>query len=155
MNALEDYSLERIAAEIDAASARIDTLLGVRPESFAYPCGQSFVGRGERRTSYAPLVARRFVAGRGYMSESSNDPRGCDFAHLDAYLIDGLDAGQLVGIVDQAGDNRWVVLVGHDVGEGGHQTVPVESLEALCRRLVGPDVWVAPVAEIAKRLKGI
>lgn len=155
MNALEDYSLERIAAEIDNASARIHGLLGVRPESFAYPCGQSFVGRGEGRISYVPLVARRFIAGRGYKSETSNDPRGCDFAHLDAFLIDGLDAQALVGLVDEAGDGRWVILAGHDVGESGHQTVPVESLEALCHRLVASDEWVAPVAEIAKRLKGL
>ncbi len=155
MNELEDYSLERIAAEIDNASARIHGLLGVRPESFAYPCGQSFVGRGEGRISYVPLVARRFIAGRGYKSETSNDPRGCDFAHLDAFLIDGLDAQALVGLVDEAGDGRWVILAGHDVGESGHQTVPVESLEALCHRLVASDEWVAPVAEIAKRLKGL
>lgn len=50
-NALEDYSLPRIEAEIDEASGRIERLLGVRAETFAYPCGQSSVGRGEGRTS--------------------------------------------------------------------------------------------------------
>ncbi len=154
-NALEDYSLERIEAEIDDASGRIEQLLGVRPESFAYPCGQSFVGRGERRTSYVPLVARRFAAARGYGSETANDPRRCDPAHLEAFTIDGLDAGALVGLLDEAATTgRWVIMAGHDVGESGEQTVLVDSLKALCHRAAQPDVWVAPLLEVAKYLRG-
>ncbi len=153
-NALEDYSLERMEAEIDQASERIDQLLGVRPESFAYPCGQSFVGRGEDRTSYVPLVARRFAAARGYGSETSNDPRRCDLAHLDAFTIDGRGARELVGLVDHAAaTGRWVIMAAHDVGEGGEQTVLVDALEALCQRAARPDVWVAPVAEVANYLR--
>jgi peptidoglycan-N-acetylglucosamine deacetylase len=154
-NALEEYSLERIKAEIDRASEGIEALIGVRPESFAYPCGHSFVGRGEERRSYVPLVARRFVAGRGYGSETSNDPDRCDFAHLDAFTVDGLDPEELVGRVDDAGaTGRWVIMAGHDVGEEGEQTVLVDALEALCRRVAQPDVWAAPVAEVAKFLRG-
>ncbi len=152
-NGLEEYSLERMEAEIDEASVRIERLLGVRPESFAYPCGQSFVGRGERRTSYVPLVARRFTAARGYGSETSNHPHRCDFAHLEAFTIDGRDARDLVGLVDQAASGRWVIMAAHDVGEGGEQTVLVDALEALCRRVAQPDVWVAPVAEVANYLR--
>jgi peptidoglycan/xylan/chitin deacetylase (PgdA/CDA1 family) len=153
-NALEDYSLERMEAEIDRASYRIETLLGVRTETFAYPCGQSFVGRGEGRTSFVPLVARRFVAGRGYGSETSNDPGRCDLAHLDAFTIDGLDAAQLVDMVDAGtAAGRWVVMASHDVGEGGEQTVLVDALQALCRRASQGDVWVAPVVEVAKHLR--
>jgi peptidoglycan-N-acetylglucosamine deacetylase len=153
-NALEDYSLDRMEAEIDEASGRIERLLGVRPESFAYPCGQSFVGRGEGRTSYVPLVARRFVAARGYGSETANDPYRCDYAHLEAFTADGLDAEGLVGLVDQAGaTGRWVIMVGHDVGERGEQTVLIPSLEALCHRAAQADVWVAPLAEVARYLR--
>ena len=154
-NALEDYTLERIEAEIDRASRRIEGLLGVRPETFAYPCGQSFVGRGEGRRSYVPVVARRFVAARGYASETSNDPSRCDFAHLEAFTMDGLDDGALVRLADDAGaDGRWVILAGHDVGEGGELTVLVAALEALCRRANEADVWVAPVAEVAIHFGG-
>ena len=153
-NALEAYSLEGVAAEIDEASSRIDRLLGLRPESFAYPCGQSFVGRGEARTSYVPVVARRFAAARGYGSETSNDPQRCDLAHLAAFTIDGLDARELVGLIDQGGATaRWVVMAGHDVGERREQTVLHDSLEAVCRRAAEADVWVAPVAEIARYLR--
>ena len=100
------------------------------------------------------MVTRRFLAARGYGSETSNDPRRCDFAHLDAFTIDGLDAGELVGLVDNAGaTGRWVIMAGHDVGEGGEQTVLVDSLEALCHRIAQADVWVAPVAAVAKHLR--
>ena len=153
-NALEDYSLEHMDAEIDAASGCIERLLGTRPESFAYPCGQSFVGRGEGRTSYVPLVARRFAAARGYGSETANDPCRCDLAHLEAFTIDGLDAGEVVDLVGQPGaSGRWVIMVGHDVGEGGEQTVLIDALEALCQRVGQADVWVAPVAEVARYLR--
>jgi peptidoglycan-N-acetylglucosamine deacetylase len=153
-NALEDYSLQGMEAEIDEASGRLEQLLGLRPESFAYPCGQSFVGRGESRTSYAPLVARRFVAARGYGSETANDPQRCDFAHLEAFTIDGRAAEELVDLVDQAAaTGRWVIMVGHDVGKRGEQTVLTDSLEALCHRVAQADVWVAPVAEVANYLR--
>ncbi len=153
-NALEDYSLEAMEAEIAEASDHIERLLGVRPESFAYPCGQSFVGRGEGRTSYVPLVARRFGAARGYGGETANDPDRCDFAHLEAFAIDGLDAGELVGLVDQpSAAGRWVIMAGHDVGERGERTVLIDSMEALFQRVVQDDVWVAPVAEVAKHLR--
>ena len=44
-------------------------------------------------------------------------------------------------------------MAGHDVGEGGEQTVLIDSLEALCHRIAQPDVWAAPVAAGAKHLR--
>lgn len=73
-NALEDYSLKMMAAQLDGANAEIESLLGVKPRTFAYPCGQKFVGRGLDVRSYVPLVADRFLAGRRYLDESANDP---------------------------------------------------------------------------------
>src|SRR5271167_303221 len=43
-NALEDYSLQMMAAQLDEANSEIQRLLGVKPRTFAYPCGQKFVG---------------------------------------------------------------------------------------------------------------
>jgi hypothetical protein len=141
---------------VDAATALIQDLVGVRPRTFAYPCGQAFTGRGRYRQSYVPVIAERFLAGRGYGGEVGNAPDRCDLAHLDAYTIDGLDAGQLWSLVS-AGMARgeWVILAGHDVGEAGRQTVCACELDAFCRRLVADDrVWVAPVAEVAERVAG-
>jgi hypothetical protein len=64
------------------ANARLRDLLGVTPEVFAYPCGQTFVGRGLDARSYVPLVAAAFVAGRGWLGEAPNDPQRCDLAQV-------------------------------------------------------------------------
>lgn len=151
-NALEDMAMPDIAADIDAASRTIEDLLGVAPRTFAYPCGQAFIGRARRRRSYVPLVADRFVAGRGYASETGNLPDLCDLAHLEAYVIDGLDSGALKSLVD-TGMTRgeWVILAGHDIGRQGRQTVLSGELDRFCRRLVRDDrIWVAPVVEVAE-----
>lgn len=154
-NALEDKTMRDIATDIDAASQAIQDLLGVQPKTFAYPCGQSFIGRRRQRRSYVPLVAERFVAGRGYASETGNLPERCDLAHLEAYVIDGLDAGALQSLVD-AGMIRgeWVIMVGHDIGQRGSQTVPVGELDRFCRRVSHDDrVWIAPVLQVAERIR--
>lgn len=153
-NALENYTLERIEAEMDRASGRIESLTGVRPRTFAYPCGQSFVGRGEGRLSYTPSVARRFVAARGFHNQVANDPEHCDLLHLDAFSIDAMAPDEVVDLVDGDGaTGRWVIVGGHEVGRGGELTVRVDALEALCRRATAGDVWVAPVAEVAEHLQ--
>jgi peptidoglycan/xylan/chitin deacetylase (PgdA/CDA1 family) len=153
-NALEDKTPRDIAADVDAATALIQELVGVEPRTFAYPCGQSFTGRGQHRQSYVPIIAERFLAGRGYGSEVGNLPERCDLAYLDAYTVDGLDAAELRSLVT-AGMRRgeWVIMAGHDIGRDGPQTVSTRELDALCRSLAGDDrVWVAPVAEVAERL---
>jgi peptidoglycan-N-acetylglucosamine deacetylase len=156
-NALEDKTLCDIATDIDAASQVIQDLLGVQPKTFAYPCGQSFIGRASQRRSYVPLVAERFVAGRGYASETGNLLDRCDLAHLEAYVIDGLDAGALQSRVD-AGMIRgeWVIMVGHDIGQRGPQTVPIRELDRFCRRVSQDDrIWIAPVLQVAERVRSI
>ena len=45
--ALEDYTLAQMAAELDEANAWIERLLGIRAATFAYPCGQKYVDRGQ------------------------------------------------------------------------------------------------------------
>lgn len=151
-NALEDKTLADIAAEIDDAGAAIGDLLGLPARTFAYPCGQAFIGRGNRRRSYVPLVAERFIAGRGYASPTGNQPARCDLACLNAYAIDGVGADGLWAMVD-TGITRgeWVVMAGHDIGRHGDQTVDSGDLDRFCRRLTRDDrVWVAPVAEVAE-----
>ena len=44
--ALEDYTLARLDAELEQAGVEIKRITGVLPTTFAYPCGQTFVGRG-------------------------------------------------------------------------------------------------------------
>jgi peptidoglycan/xylan/chitin deacetylase (PgdA/CDA1 family) len=152
---LEDYTPKRIALDIRRADREIRSLLGVRPTTFAYPCGHSSVGRGRRKASFVPLIAKRFVAGRGYLSETANDPVRCDLAELDAYKVDDLARAELVELVDGESDRaRWTVIVAHDVGEGGEFCLAPDALTSLCQHVTrSKRTWVAPVAEVASQIR--
>lgn len=149
--ALEDYTLEQMGDELDEASAVIEGLLGVRATTFAYTCGQTFVGRGVRTRSYVPVVAERFIVGRGAYDEAANDPAYCDLAQATGIELDGLDFEQAKPFVEQAAkEGRWLIFFGHDVGKPGRQTVPASTLEALCRYANDPSnqLWIDTVDAI-------
>ena len=151
--ALEDCTLEQMTAELDQANAEIETLLGVRPVTFAYPCGQKFVGRGVGVKSYVPAVASQFLAGRGWRDEMPNDPAFCDLAQLLGIDSDGLTWEQLKALIEQAKERHcWLVLGGHDIGEGGRQTTRIDTLRAFCEYAQDPKngVWVDTVVNIGR-----
>jgi peptidoglycan-N-acetylglucosamine deacetylase len=60
--------------ELIRALEALERFAGRRPRSFAYPCGQRFVGRGKAIQSYVPLVAEHFLVGRRFLDEIPNDP---------------------------------------------------------------------------------
>ena len=151
--ALEDCTLEQMAAELDQANVEIEGLLGVRPVTFAYPCGQKFVGRGVEVKSYVPVVASRFLAGRGWRDEMANDPAFCDLAQLLGLDLDGLTWEQLKALIDQARERHgWLVLGGHEIGQGGRQTTRMDTLRSFCEYAQDPKngVWVDTVANIGR-----
>lgn len=152
-NALEDFDLDRMAREIDDASLAIEKMLAVKPMSFAYPCCQTFVGRGRAVKSYVPLVAKRFLTGRLGLNEAANDPAICDLAQLLAQGSDGATFDELKVLIDQAAsDGRWLILCGHEIGDGGYQTTPSKTLEAICRYANDPanGLWMDTVGRIGK-----
>jgi len=155
-NALEDYSLEKIAGEINQANELIHNRLGVQVRSFAYPCGQTFVGRGRELKSYIPLVAEKFLCGRGWLGEDSNDPWICDLSQLQGMESDGKSFEELKGLVDKAAQTgKWLILAGHEMDDSGFQTTRLSSLELLCRYVLDPanGIWTAPVGQIADYIK--
>ena len=112
----ETYTLERLKHETIQANEAVETFTGRRPTSFAYPCGQRFVGRGKATRSYVPLVAEHFLVGRGFLDEGPNDPLRCDMAQVNGVAADGRDFKQLEEAIDSAlEEGRWRVLVAHDV----------------------------------------
>lgn len=155
-NALEDFTLARMEADIDRATERFRRQLGVTPVSFAYPCGQKFIGRGESTQSYVPLVARRFLTGRGFLDESANDPELCDLASLMGNDFDGWRFDQMRAFIETAAkENRWIIFAGHEIGAPGRQTVIAEELERLCRYLLDPanGLWTGAVATVARHVQ--
>ena len=151
-NPLEHFTLDRIEQDLLAANRAIEELLDVTPLTYAYPCGQTFVGRGVDQHSYVPVVARHFVAGRRAFDETHNSPVYCDLAMLTSMDADCADFGHLLKLVQAAlDDGGWLVLMCHDVGESGRQVTRADALDELCRFATDPagGLWVGTVATIA------
>lgn len=156
--ALEDYTLDRIAKEMDEESQLIFDRLKVKPISFAYPCGQKYVGRGEKTQSYVPVVAKKFLTGRGWLCEDSNDPWFCDFAQLMGMESDGKSFDELRILVEKAAaEGKWLILAGHEINNEGNQTTLVSSLEKLCQYAQNPDngIWIDTVGSVAKYIQQV
>ncbi len=150
-NALEDYTLDRMAAEIDGANDVIVKALGVKPKTFGYPCDQSSVGRGADSKSYVPLVAARFTTGRGWTGEASNDPAFCDLFQLVVTGSDERSFAALKALVEEAAaQGRWLILCGHEIAAEGVQTTRTDALEALCAYLADPKngIWTDTVSRV-------
>ena len=124
------------------------------PVTFAYPCGQKFVGRGAGVQSDVPVVSELFLAGRGWLDEGPNDPAATDLAQLYGYPMDDVEFEALKPVVDDAiARGQWLVLAGHDIGAGpGHQVTRVAMLRPLLRYASDPSrgVWVDTVANVAR-----
>ena len=156
-NAIEDYTLDRMDAELAQASAIIEDKLGVTPKTFAYPCGGTFLGRGETAASYIPLVAKRFLAGRGYWEPYPNAPGICDLAHLLGCSFDALSFDQVKALIDRTiQENGWLVLVGHDIRAKDWQGVDPVVLNEICQYLKSKEeVWIGTIASIADYVHGV
>jgi hypothetical protein len=149
-NALEEYTLERMEDELDGAQSALNAMFGSAPRSFAYPCGETFVGRGESCASFVPLVAKRFVVGRGAKGEDHNDPAYCDLAQVLSMRMDGCGLEWLENRVEHcARDGGWLILTAHEIdGHGGHGIDP-ETLRAFCSNLAKrDDVWSDTVGAV-------
>jgi peptidoglycan/xylan/chitin deacetylase (PgdA/CDA1 family) len=152
-NPLESYTLERMEAELIEANDAIEELIGARPRTFAYPCGQDFVGTGRECRSYVPVVDRLFVVGRRAFDETHNHPLYCDLARATGMDSDCAEPAQLMALMQAAAeDGGWLLLFGHDVGEDGRQTTRIEALEALCRHAQDPanGIWVDTVLTVGQ-----
>lgn len=151
--ALENYTIEKMRAELIESNKSIESLLGVKPKVFAYPCGQTFVGRGANTKSYVPVIAELYLSGRGWLDEGPNDPTFCDFAQLTGMEMDGKDFEDLLPLFESARKNNlWVVLAGHEMNDSGQQTTRLSMLHKLIEYAKDPSngVWIAPIGTVAK-----
>ncbi len=154
--AIEEYTIGKMRAELIQSNKEIEQLLGVKPKVFAYPCGQTYVGRGVNTKSYVPVVAELFLTGRGWLDEGPNDPAFCDFAQLTGMEMDGKDFPQIKAILESARQNQsWVVFGGHEMGESGPQTTRLSMLAKLIEYANDPanGIWLAPVGTVAEYIK--
>lgn len=150
--ALEDYSLQKMTAELDSANRFIREVLGTTATSFAYPCGQTYIGRGVNTKSYVPLIASMFTSGRGWLNEAPNDPYFTDPAQLNATELDGKSFDQVLKLIENAKANgSWLVLAGHEMNDEGNQTSLLKTIEEICKYAADPanGVWIDNVRNVA------
>lgn len=149
-NPLETYTLDRMARELDEANGMLQELLGVKPVTFAYPCGQDFVGRGTARQSYVPLIAERFLVGRGFFDERHGLPGHCDLAKVYAISCDAMPLEALLSAIRaSAEEGGWLILAGHEIGpQGAYQCTLTSMLEDLAVYAAEPanGIWLDTVA---------
>jgi peptidoglycan/xylan/chitin deacetylase (PgdA/CDA1 family) len=156
-NALEDYTLQEMKTELEECNRRIESLLHVKAEVFAYPCGQKFVGRGIHTQSYVPLIAKMFLLGRGWRDEAANDPQYDNFSQLTGMEMDGKNFDEILPLLEEAKKKGlWLVLAGHEIGDSGDQTTRLSMLKQLAEYVQDPanGIWVAPVGTVAKYIQG-
>ena len=153
--ALEDFSYEQICQDIDQSVNLLKADLGVTAKTFAYPCGQKFIGRGVKQRSYVPAVAERFIAGRGYRDSCHNAPDFCDLANIMSLTSDTVSFDYLIYNVEKAvEEHAWVVFTSHDVSDADHQAIRPEVLSQFCSYLQKNDslLHIAPVVEVARTI---
>jgi len=155
-HALENYTIETMSEELDSATRFIEKVVGTKPVSFGYPCGQTFVGRGETTRSYVPLIAEKFETGRGWMNEGPNDPAFCDLSQLTGMELDGKSFERVKSLIGSVKKNGgWLILAGHEMNEGGPQTSLLPTIEEICRYAMDPadSIWIDTVHNIADYVK--
>ena len=154
--AIENYTLKKMRNELILTNKAIKELLGVEAEVFAYPCGQTYIGRGENTKSYVPVVSKLFLSGRGWLDEGPNAPQFCDLAQLTGMEMDGKDFDQILPLIENAKKaGAWLVLAGHEMGGSGNQTTRLSMLKKLIEYAQNPanGIWIAPVGTVAKYIK--
>lgn len=151
--ALEEFTPARFGEDLDEGKRLIESMLGVKVTTFAYPCGSKFVGRGVNTQSTVPLVAQRYLAGRGFRDEAANDPTFVDLAQVLGVESDGMSFEQMKAAVDRArAGNGWLVLAGHEIGEPGNQTTQAAVLDQFLAYAADPanGIWLDTVEKVAR-----
>ncbi len=151
--ALENYTIDKMRAELVQASAEIKELLDVIPKVYAYPCGQKFVGKGVHTQSLVPLISEMFLAGRGWMDEAASDPIYADLAQLTGIEMDQMEFEQILPLIESASKNgQWLLLAGHETDHSGNQTTRLNMLKNLAEYANDPvnGIWIAPIGTIAQ-----
>jgi peptidoglycan-N-acetylglucosamine deacetylase len=155
-NALENYTLQGMALQLDSANKILKKELGIQAVSFAFPCGQTFVGNGKNTKSYVPVVSSMFETARLWLSEGPNDPSFCDMAQLTGVELDGKSFDEAKKIIESAkSKGQWLIFAGHEMNDSGTQTSRLATIEAICKYASDSanGIWITTVHNIASYVK--
>lgn len=143
----QDYDLARMGKELDETLALLASLGAPQPYTFAYPCGETRVGRNAE--SYVPLVSSRFLAARGVEARIADPWR--DPLELVPAIDGAKSPDELIAWVDHAvAESGWLVLLFHGVG-GDHLPVDGAAHAALLAHLAArrDAVWTERFGTVA------
>jgi peptidoglycan/xylan/chitin deacetylase (PgdA/CDA1 family) len=156
---LESMSLAEMAEEIDQAQRMLETELEIKPATFAYPCGSTFVGQGMHCASYVPLVAERFIVGRSYNDECTAAPLRCDLARVPATRMDNRTLPELLQLVSDASRaGGWLILVAHSIVHTPSPfSVEISVLQSLLDHLATckGNIWVDTVENVGRYVSSV
>jgi peptidoglycan/xylan/chitin deacetylase (PgdA/CDA1 family) len=151
--ALEDYTMERMAKELDDSIAFLKDITGTQgPFTNAYPCGQTYVG--EDRQSYIPLVAERFFAARSTVNAIAM-PGTFSYAEIPTIPGENLTGKQLIEKAKESAERGgWGIFMFHDVG-ADDLSVDTAAYEELLAYLDKnrSTYWTDTFMNVAKFLK--
>ena len=155
---LENVSLKDIEEDLVEAQRRLSEVFPEQKSwTFAYPCYQEFVGYGEKRKSYVPIVARYFIAARGIgvSKRLANSPLACDLHYLWSWPVERLSGAEMIGYVMRTyAQGRWGILTFHGINEGHLSVSDVDFRELLDFLGSYRDrIWVAPIVEVAEYIR--
>lgn len=147
----QDYDLGRMGHELDQTLELLGSLGARPPYTFAYPCGETAVGKTPQ--SYVGLVRERFLAARGVEPRLA-DPWRDPLFQVPAY--DGAKSAEaLVELVESAVQaGAWLVVLFHGVG-GDHLPVELEAHSALAEHLARQQgrVWIERFGAVAAHVR--
>ena len=159
-----DYCLEKldqkeISRAIDDAERALAALTSQPAEarSFAHPCYNTDIGAGANRTSYVPLVAKRYSAARvgdGGLETGDNDPATVDLSYVYSLGAERAAEDIIAHIEGSLRRGRWAVIVFHGIGAEWNITDVSDFNNVM--DYVSKNrkrIWVAPFVQVANYVR--
>ena len=144
---LSNYSVQRMADEIEMENVLLQAIDGRTKRTFAYPCGDIQAGN----KSYVSKIENDFVGARGVQGKMLKINE-IDLFDIGSYMINGESGDSLISLVKKAmNNNDLLVFLFHGVGGGHDINVSVEAHSKLLYFLKQneKDIWIAPLVDIA------
>lgn len=158
-NGLEGMTVAGFRREVREANRRLWHLLHVAPTVFAYPCGDTYVGRGRSTQSLVPMIARSFDVGRTFNDLTANSPGDVDLAQTRCVNSDQRTFEDLLPMLEAAlDDSAWLVLGGHEIGTadaGGVDATRSETIEAVVSWCRENRVWIDTIGNTARLIASV
>jgi len=153
---LERSTLDEIEQDVLSAEAALrERFPDITERTFAYPCYQHWVGEGEGRQSYVPVIAKHFVAGRGVGEYAFfNSPMTQDLAYLNCQPCERVSGAEMIGLAELAATRgHWCIFAFHGI-DGGRLGASLFDFTLICDHLAAhaDRIWTAPVVEVAKHV---